>query len=289
MVALSGSTVLITGGASGIGRLTAERAAARGATVVILDLDEASAQATAERLRSLTGRPHHAYTCDVGDRERVYALAEQVREEVGTVDVLINNAGIISGDYLLQLPDEKIEATYRVNVLALYWMTKAFLPDMLRRNHGHVVTIASAGGLLGVAKQTDYSASKAAAISFDEALRHELRELAPGVRTTMIGPYYINTGMFDGVQTRFRLLLPILEQDDVADKIVASIEGDRRRVIMPWFAKMVPLIRILPVPLFDRLVDFFGINRTMADFRGRGAIPVSASVPPEDERIDRAG
>jgi all-trans-retinol dehydrogenase (NAD+) len=73
----------------------------------------------------------------------VYAQADRVRAEVGHVDILVNNAGVVSGKMLLDLPDHSIETTYGVNVLALYWMTKAFLPEMVRRNHGHMVTIAS--------------------------------------------------------------------------------------------------------------------------------------------------
>lgn len=204
---------------------------------------------------------------------------------MGTVDIVVNNAGVVSGQLLMDLSDERIAATYDVNVLALYWMTRAFLPDMLRRDHGHVVTIASAGGLLGVARQTDYSASKAAAISFDEALRGELRQLAPGVRTTVICPYYVNTGMFDGVKTRFPLLLPILDQDEVADRIVAAVQRNRRRMVMPWFAKLTPLMRVLPVPAFDRLTDFFGINASMAEFRGR----VGSEQVRHEREAQRAG
>jgi all-trans-retinol dehydrogenase (NAD+) len=269
MVDIAGTISLITGGGSGIGMLTARRMARQGSTVVIWDLDEGAAKSVADELTAATGRPHHAYRCDVSDREEVYARADEVHRDVGPVDIVINNAGIVSGQTLLDLPDEKIEATYKVNVLALYWVTKAFLPDMIKRNHGHVVTIASAGGLLGVARQTDYSASKAAAIAFDEALRFELHQMAPGVRTTVIGPYYINTGMFEGVKTRFPFLLPILEQDAVADKIVDSIRRNRRRVIMPKFAKLVPLTRVLPVPLFDRVAHFFGISESMSTFVGR--------------------
>jgi all-trans-retinol dehydrogenase (NAD+) len=262
-------TVLITGGGSGIGRLMGKRFAERGATVVVWDLDEAAAKSAVAELAEATGREHHAYRCDVGERAAVYELAEQVRREVGDVDVVVNNAGIVSGQYLLDLPDERIEATFKVNTLALYWVTKAFLRSMINRNEGHVVTIASASGFLGVAKQTDYSASKAAAINFDESLRMELRQLAPGVRTTVVSPYYINTGMFEGVRTRFPFLLPILEQQQVADAVVDAVEHNRPRVVMPWFPKTVPVFRVLPVPVFDRIADFFGINVGMKDFVGR--------------------
>src|SRR5690606_34334377 len=98
-----------------------------------------------------------AFACDVGDREQVYARAEEVRAAAGDVDVLVNNAGIVSGRPLLELPDENIERTFAVNTLALFWATKAFLPAMRDRGSGHIVTVASAAGLIGTARETDYA------------------------------------------------------------------------------------------------------------------------------------
>ena len=149
-----------------------------------------------------------AFACDVSDREQVYARADEVRAAAGDVDVLVNNAGVVSGRPLLELSDEAIERTFGVNTLALFWTTRAFLPAMKARGSGHVVTVASAAGLIGTARETDYAASKFAAVGFNEALRQELRRGASGVRTTVVCPYYIDTGMFKGVKTRFPFLLP---------------------------------------------------------------------------------
>ena len=171
MVAIAGTTVLITGAASGVGRRMAQQFAAARATVVIWDLDEEGAARTAKELSERTGRAHHAYRCDVGDEAAVADAAERVRAEVGEVDILINNAGVIAGRTLMDLTAEQIATTYRVNALALYWTTRALLPQMVRRNRGHVVTIASAGGMIGVSHQTDYAGTKHAAMGFDEALR----------------------------------------------------------------------------------------------------------------------
>lgn len=157
-----------------------------------------------------------------------------------------------------------------VNVLALYWVTRSFLPAMLERGSGHIVTIASAAGLLGVNKQTDYSASKHAAIGFTESLRVELKKTGyPGVRTTIVEPFYVNTGMFEGVKTRFPRVLPILDQDEVTDRIVKAIQKNRQELKMPFIVNLVPVLRLLPVDTFDRLADFFGINASMQEFVGR--------------------
>jgi len=277
MTRLAGSTVLITGAGSGIGRLVALDAARRGARIVLWDLDLERAEAVAAEIAAAGGRAS-AHRCDVGDPDAVAALAQRVLDEVGTVDVLVNNAGIVSGRPLVELEDRQIEATFRVNTLALYWTTKAFLPAMVAQRRGHVVTVASAAGLLGVARQTDYSASKHAAVGFDESLRVELAHSAPGVKTTVVCPYYIDTGMFEGVRTRVPWLLPILHQEKVAERIVAAVEHDRARLLMPPIVYLLPALRVLPARLFDRLMDLFGVNVSMDDFVGRRGSGVSESA-----------
>jgi all-trans-retinol dehydrogenase (NAD+) len=268
MTTIANRNVLITGGASGIGRLMALRIARLGGTPILWDIDQQSLEQTVAEVQQQTGRPAHGYRCDVSDRHQVSEVARRVQQEVGPVDILINNAGIVSGRRLLDLPAEKIEATFGVNTLALFWTAKAFLPQMIARGSGHIVTVASAAGVIGVARLTDYSASKWAAVGFDESLRVELAATAPWVRTTVVCPYYINTGMFDGVRTRFPALLPILEEDQVAARIVSAIQHGRQRLILPPLVGLVPLARVLPTAVFDRLAGFLGINVSMEQFAG---------------------
>jgi all-trans-retinol dehydrogenase (NAD+) len=266
---LAGTTVLITGGARGLGLRMARGALNRGAAGVVLwDMDADTLQESADSLRS-SGYTVHTDVVDVTDNKVVQEAAEALPVDV---DVVINNAGIVSGAFLTELTPEQIERTFGVNVLSLYWVTRAFLPGMVKRERGHVVTIASAAGLVGVAKQTDYSASKHAAVGFAESLRAELRASAPGVKTTLACPYYINTGMFDGVSTRVPWLLPILDEQDVANKILDSIERDRPLLAMPWAVRYLPSLRTVPMFVFDKLMDALGVNHTMDHFRGRTAV-----------------
>ena len=262
--AIAKSRVLITGGASGLGRQLALQSAARGSSVVIWDRNIAGAQRVCGEIESLGGTAQ-AYEIDITDRKAVDAVASKS----GPVDIVVNNAGLVTGEWFLDAPPEKIERLFQVNVLALYWVTRAFLGGMTERNHGCIVTIASAAGLVGVAQQTDYSASKFAAVGFLESLRAELRAQDSAVNTLTVCPFYINTGMFDGVQTRFPALLPILDEVVVAGQILDSIERGRATLVLPWFARTLPLVRLLPVRAFDRVADFFGINKTMEFFRGR--------------------
>jgi len=276
MTAINNKHVLITGGASGLGRLLALRCAELGATVTVWDLNAAGAEAVAAEANAVAAAADprgagtvHSFACDVGDREQVYARADELRAHVGPVDILINNAGVVSGRPLLELPDERIELTFKVNTLALFWTTKAFLPGMIDRGSGHLVNVASAAGLIGSPRETDYAASKFAAVGFNEALRLELKRSAPGVRTTVICPFYIDTGMFAGVKTRFPLLLPILKEADVTERILRGIQHDRAQVLMPFMVRTLPAMRLLPVWAFDRLADFFGVTVAMDEFTGR--------------------
>ncbi|MFP5313556.1 MAG: SDR family NAD(P)-dependent oxidoreductase, partial [Actinomycetes bacterium] len=142
---------------------------------------------------------------------------------------------------------------------------------MAERGRGTVVTIASAAALVGVARQTDYSASKFAAFGFNESLRAELRAGNADVNTLVVCPYYIDTGMFDGVQTRWPRLLPILQEEDVAAKVLDAVEAGRRKLVLPPLVNVLPALRILPVGVFDGLMDVLGVNRTMDNFTGRTA------------------
>ena len=156
-----------------------------------------------------------------------------------------------------------------MNVFSLYRTVRRFLPGMVERDRGSIVTIASAAGLVGVARQADYSASKFAAVGFTESLRSELRHSGSHVHTLVVAPYYIDTGMFDGVRTRVPLLLPILKPAKVADAVLDSVErGDQRRVL-PRFANAVLTLKALPVPLLDAVTEAFGVSSTMDGFTGR--------------------
>ena len=267
MTDIDGTRALITGAASGLGRLLATRLANAGTRLVLWDIDPAGLEQVQAEL-SAAGHEVDVYACDLANREEIAAVAAQTLAESGPIDILINNAGIVSGKGLLDLSDRDIEQTFQVNTLALFWTVRAFLPSMLERDSGHLVTVASAAGIAGTAKLTDYCSSKFAAVGFDESLRLELRRQDSKVITTVVCPFYIDTGMFDGVKTRFSWLLPILKPEVVAERIVDAIQKDRRRLVMPWFIYTSWPSRLLPVSWFDALMTFFGISHSMDEFRG---------------------
>ncbi|MGE3443532.1 MAG: SDR family oxidoreductase [Acidimicrobiia bacterium] len=264
MTELRGATVLVTGGASGIGRLVALSCAAKGSRIVLWDIDAPALDAVADEIRR-RGADVVTAVCDLGSRHAIEAAAA----ECGAVDVLVNNAGIVSGKPLLETTPEQIERTFAVNALAPIWTTRAFLAGMIERKRGHIVNVSSAAAISAPPRLTDYAASKWALVGFDEALRLELRRGRRKVRTTIVCPFYIKTGLFEGAKTRFRSILPILEPEAVADRIVGAIEGNKSRVVMPRFVYTGYVARVLPIRIYDALMSVFGISRSMDDFVGR--------------------
>lgn len=268
--------VLITGGASGIGRLMAFAFAEKKAKVIIWDINTKAIKAAEEE----AGQKKlfiKGMVCDVSSRENVYTQAKKLMENFGPLDILVNNAGVVSqkgpnvvpGPAFLSIPDEKIIKTIDINTLALFWTSKAFLPSMLERNSGHIVTISSAAGLIGVKGLSDYCSGKFAAFGFNESLRMEFRRMKSAVKTTVVCPFFIDTGMFDGVKTRFPLLLPILKSKYATKKIVSAVLKNKKLLIMPRFVYSIFILRLLPTWALDLTADFFGISHAMDDFRGR--------------------
>ncbi|KAH9496186.1 hypothetical protein Btru_010427 [Bulinus truncatus] len=198
-----GQVVLITGAGSGLGRLMSLKFASLGCKVVLWDIDENGNKETYNQVKNF-GAEVKAYRVDLSKREEIYETSVQVKSDIGDVDILVNNAGIVTGKKFLECPDSLIEKTMAVNCNAHFWTTKSFLPSMVSRNHGHIVTIASSAGLFGISGLSDYCASKFAAVGFDESLRNELsKQKKTGVKTTVVCPFYIRTGMFTGVRSRF--------------------------------------------------------------------------------------
>jgi len=258
--------VLMTGAASGIGRLVAQVISAEGGRLILWDIDAEGLRETADELATDPA----TYVVDLSRRADIADAAARVLKAEGAVDVLINNAGIVSGKPLLEIADDAIERTFAVNALALFWTTRAFLPAMIRQRSGHIVTIASAAGIAGTARMTDYCASKFAAMGFDDSLRMELKRLKHPVHTTVVCPFYISTGMFEGAKTRFPFLLPIITPEYATRRIVNAIRRRRRRLLMPRLVYTVYLVRLLPVSWYDAVMNFLGVTRSMDDFVGRG-------------------
>ncbi|MBM7824761.1 all-trans-retinol dehydrogenase (NAD+) [Arcanobacterium pluranimalium] len=274
-VPIKGAVVLITGAGSGIGRLMALGAAERGAKgVVVWAHKERDAQSVAQEIRTLYPLVAvSAFAVDVTDSQRVKDAAAATLAEQGRVDILVNNAGIVTGKEFLDITDDEVQRTLEVNTISHFKTVREFLPGMLERDRGSIVTVASAAGLVGVAKQADYNASKFGAVGFAQSLRAELRYKGSHVHTLLYCPYYISTGMFDGVKTKFPLLLPILKPEKVAKQVLDAIEAGTQMKVAPPIVRLVQLMQPFPVPFVDEVLQFFGINSTMDEFKGKKPRP----------------
>ncbi|NXY70531.1 RDHE2 dehydrogenase, partial [Glareola pratincola] len=268
---VSGEIVLITGAGSGIGRLLSLKFASLGATVVLWDINQEGLKETSRLARENGAVRVHSYICDCSKRQDIYRVADQVKKEVGDVSILVNNAGIVTGKTFTDSPDSLVEKSMEVNIMAHFWTYKAFLPAMVASNHGHLVSIASAAGMIGVNGLADYCASKFAAVGFAESVDLEMRVLGKtGIKTTIVCPYFINTGMFDGCRSKWPRLLPELEPESVAEKIMTAIRRDQEILMLPRSLYFLLLFKhLLPVKLTVLLSDYFGNLHVMDNFKGR--------------------
>lgn len=262
---LNGQIVFITGAANGIGKQVAILMAREGAKVAVADIDKNKAdevvnELLSEKLQAI------AIHCDVTSLESVQRAATTVRNHLGDPTILINNAGIISGKPITDIPIANVERTFKVNVISHFYTIQEFLPSMLAKNEGHIVTIASLAGHVGISRQTDYSASKHAAVGLDESLRNELRSMGSNVKTTCINPFYIDTGMFKGVSSQ----IPLLKEAYVSKRIVQAIKNEEKVVILPRMLSITHMFRaFLSVENFDWVMELTGANRSMETFTGR--------------------
>lgn len=183
------------------------------------------------------------YQVDLRSPTGIAEAAASIRTDIGSPTVIINNAGVCRGRTILNSTEADIRLTFDVNVLAHFWMLKEFLPSMISRNHGHIVTVASVAGYFEAPQMVDYCASKAASVSLHEGLRLELkfRYNAPKVRTTLVTQSYVRTPLFQGFKDKDSFLSPPLEPETVAEAIVDQVcSGDGGHIILPKFANILP-------------------------------------------------
>lgn len=273
---IRGKTVLITGGGMGIGKLMAKEFAAEGCSVVIWDIRDDLAASVVTELTDKEcrgGARAFSFKCDVSSRDSVAAAAVETLRCVQHIDILVNNAGVVSGKLLLDLTEDQIRRTMGVNTFSNFWTIQEFLPSMLARKSGHIVTISSVMGLAGAAGLTDYCASKFATVGFAKCLRLELQKISNGtVKSTLICPYVINTGMFGGLQLSLKWLYPMLEPSYVARRVVDSVLYREELVIIPRIMEFtLNILAALPQICTDLITNYTGALSGMDHFVGHNS------------------
>jgi NAD(P)-dependent dehydrogenase (short-subunit alcohol dehydrogenase family) len=222
---LNGKVVAITGGARGIGKATAKALIAEGARVGIGDLDVDLARQTADEL----GPNVKAYELDVTSRPSVAAFLDGVESDLGPLDVMINNAGIMPITPFLDEADDSAVRQLDINVHGVMFGMKEAMPRMLRRNSGHIVNLASVAGKSGFPHLATYCASKHAVIGLTEAVRGEY--IDSGLDFTMVMPAMVNTELTSGVNAGRGVKKA--EPEEVADAIVDALKTGRVDVYVP--------------------------------------------------------
>jgi NADP-dependent 3-hydroxy acid dehydrogenase YdfG len=245
---LAGETAAITGAARGIGRVTAEALLRQGMRVAIGDVDFDAAQQTARELGASTV----ALALDVTDRASFSGFLDRAEEQLGPVDVLVNNAGIMPIGPFLDEDDATARRILDINVHGVILGMKLALPRMIDRRWGHVVNIASQAGKYGFPGGATYCASKAAVINLSRAVRKEVR--GTGVEISVISPVAVNTelglGLSEPRQRQFRKIEP----QQVADAIVETLRLPKFDVHVPkqlWASERVSAL--LPIAAQDAL------------------------------------
>jgi NADP-dependent 3-hydroxy acid dehydrogenase YdfG len=250
---LAGQTVAITGGARGIGRVTAQLLIGQGMRVSIGDVDLAAAQQTSSEL----GPSTVALGVDVTDRRSFIAYLEESEQQLGPIDVLINNAGIMPLGAFLEEDDVTAQRILDINVHGVINGLKTVLPGMITRRRGHVINIASQAGKYGFPGGATYCASKAAVINLSRAVRKELR--GTGVELSVISPVAVNTelglGLAEPRQRQFRKIEP----QDVAAAILETLRTPTFDVHVPRQMKASERISgLLPIGVQDAMSRLSG-------------------------------
>ncbi|MDO8211488.1 SDR family oxidoreductase [Conexibacter sp. CPCC 206217] len=254
---LSGKVVAITGGARGIGRATAAALVRRGARVAVGDVDLAAAEQTAQEL----GFGVVALALDVTDRDSFGAFLAQTEAQLGPLDVLVNNAGIMLLGSFAEESETATERQLAINLAGVITGSKLALARFLPRRTGHLVNVASTAGKAGIPGGATYSATKFAVVGLTEAIRAELR--GSGVETSVVMPVPVRTELAAGLQKGRGI--DLVEPEDVADAIVDALEFPRHDVFVPRsIGRVTKIGALLPRSVSDAVSRAMRTDRILA-------------------------
>lgn len=210
---------VVTGGSSGFGALFAKDLSAKGIHVVVLDINELPAH--------LQNNPKISfYKCNVTDQDAVLEVGRKIEAEIGNPSILINNAGIGAGKTILETSSKFLDKIFGVNLFSHYYTVQAFLPDMIKKRKGQVISIASMASFVSTGYIVDYSATKVGALAFHEGLRSELRTVykCPEIKTTVVHPIWADTPLIaEGKDHLTKSGQIIIQPQTVSDAVVKQI------------------------------------------------------------------
>jgi NAD(P)-dependent dehydrogenase (short-subunit alcohol dehydrogenase family) len=257
---LAGEVAAITGGARGIGRATAEAFLRQGMRVAIGDVDLQAARQTASEL----GPSTVALTLDVTDRASFASFLDEAERQLGPVDVLVNNAGIMQIGRFIDEDDLTARRMIDINLHGVILGTKLALERMIPRDRGHIVNISSQAGKFGAPGGATYSATKHAVVGLTEAVRGELRMMSANVQLSYVMPYVVNTELGSGLGEARGL--SSLEPSEVADAIVDALRLGTVEVWVPKSSRRTSVLaNVLPRRLGEGLARAMKADRVLVD------------------------
>ncbi|OON69603.1 3-ketoacyl-ACP reductase [Hymenobacter sp. CRA2] len=225
MESISGKIALVTGAGKGIGRAVALALAQEGVNVGLLARTEEQLREVAREVEALGVRAAIA-TADVADRASVEAAVASLQQALGPIDILINNAGTAAFGKFLELEPEAWENILRVNVLGVYYATRAVLPQMIERQSGDIINISSTAGQRGAAVTSAYSASKFAVLGLSESLMQEVRK--HNIRVSALTPSTVATPLAAELKLTDGNPEKVMQPEDLAELIIAQLKLNRR-------------------------------------------------------------
>ncbi len=274
--ALNGRVVAITGGARGIGKATATALVRKGCRVAIGDLDLRLAEETAAGL----GGGTVALALDVTDRASFEAFLDEAERQLGPVDVVINNAGIMPVTPFVAEGQDSVRRQIDINLIGVITGTQLAIERMTPRGSGHIVNIASQAGKAGIPGIATYSATKHGVVGLSEAVRAELR--GSGVEVACVMPTVVNTELTSGVGQKW--VKPV-EASEVADAIVEALEVSRFDVFVPKAnGALYRILTLLPRGVREAIGRVMKVDRLMleVDHNARRAYEERAAASDQD-------
>ena len=255
--ALSGKVVAITGGARGIGKATATALVRKGCRVAIGDLDLTLAEQSAAEL----GGGTIAVALDVTDRGSFSAFLDEAERQLGPLDVVVNNAGIMPVTPFAEESADSIRRQLDINVFGVITGMQLAIERMRPRGSGHIVNLASQAGKGGFPGIATYSGTKHAVVGISEAVRAELR--GSGIEIACVMPTVVNTELTSGVGQK---MIKAVEASDVADEIVDALEMPRFDVWVPRAnGGLFKVVALLPRPAREALGRFMKVDKLMTE------------------------
>uniref|UniRef100_A0A0N5B9M0 Short-chain dehydrogenase/reductase 3 n=1 Tax=Strongyloides papillosus TaxID=174720 RepID=A0A0N5B9M0_STREA len=250
---VKGKVVLITGAGQGLGKLYALRFAQLQSKLILWDINEDNLKKVVKECKMYTDKVSY-YIVDVSQKNQIYETSKKILNDHKSIDILLNNAGVLYGKEFLNLTDDNFESTIKINTISHFYILKAFLPTMIERRQGHIVSMCSISSFVGTPWGIDYTVSKFGAIGMMEGIRNELKMKGINeIKLTCIAPIFTRTPMIQN----FKICKgrETLSPEEVVDQAMDAILTEQPLLLMPKLMYLLYFLKgILPIDAFDHII-----------------------------------